>query len=148
MWPFDYRKRKYDRRYKAALVILLSEYMYARLDARQRAQVEAEMNQNFNRSDTPAAAWRRLQWDIISAFRAAAMERLGIEPTIPGLTWVELFRPWAHWRKWPQWPVTPGFDILPSWLVADFRPMDRATADAEAFLREFKERGADAPVAV
>lgn len=149
MWPIDhFRKRRYDRRYKAALVILVSEHMYARFDAAQRTRIDVEMNENFNRSDNPAATWRQVQWDIIAAFRAAAMERVGIEPTIPGLSWAELFKPWAHWRKWPQWPVMRGFDNRAAFLVLDFRQMDAATADAEAFLRKFEASGSSAPVAV
>jgi hypothetical protein len=120
--------------------------MYAQLDAAQRAQVDTEMNENFNRSDTPAAAWRQLQWDIIAAFRAAAMERLGIEPAIAGLSWAELFKPWEHWRKWPQWPVMRNFDNRPAYLVAHFRQMDRATTDAKAFLHSLKAGDSNVPV--
>jgi hypothetical protein len=137
MWPFDrLRKRKYDRRYKAALVVLLGKHMFAQLEAALKARVESEMNANFSRSNNPAAAWRR--WahpDYIAAFRAAAMERIGIEPPIPGLSWAQLFKPWAHWRKWPQWPLMRGFDNRAAWLVLDFRPMDKATHDAREFLR-------------
>jgi hypothetical protein len=137
MWPIDQlRRRRYHRRYKAALIVLLGAHMFPRLDPARRAQVEAEMSANFNRSDTPAAGWRRsAQWDTIAAFRAAAMEQVGIEPPIPGLSWSQLFAPWAHWRKWPQWPVMRNFDSRPAYAVLDFRPMDGATEDAKAVLR-------------
>jgi hypothetical protein len=137
MWPFDrLRKRKYDRRHKAALIVLLGAHMSTQLDAAQKARVESEMNANFNRSDTPAAGWQRwAQWDAIAAFRAAAMERVGIEPRIPGLSWSQLFKPWAHWRKWPQWPVMRDFDNRPAFVLLDFRLLDSATEDAKVFLR-------------
>ena len=95
MWQFDYfRKRTYERRYKAAIIVFLGAYMFERLDANQRARVEVELTENFNRTDTPDIAWRRIaKWDAIAAFRATAMDRVGIESTIPGLTWTHLFKP-------------------------------------------------------
>lgn len=137
MWPFSLlRKRTYDRRYKAAVVVLLGSKLFDRMDAAQRTRIELETNENFNRSDTPAVAWRKVaDQDVIAAFRAAAMERLGIELPIPALSWSQLFGPWAHWRKWPQRPLTRDFDNRPAFLLLDYRPMDAATADAEAYLR-------------
>ena len=137
MWLIDgLRQRKHDRRFKAATVVLLGAYMFDRLEPGERAQVEAEMNANFNRSDNPAAAWRRWgAWDVLAAFRAAAMERAGVELRIDGLSWSDLFKPWNHWRRLPMWPLMTGFDIRPAYLINDFRPMDAATLEAKEFLR-------------
>ena len=145
MWPFDiFRKRKYERRRKAALVVLLGTYMSKDLDAAQRACVETEMSQCFNRSDTPATGWRKWSsWDVLGAYRAAAMERCGIDPAVPDLSWSDLFGPWRQLPKWAQWPML-GFDFRPASLVLDFLPMHPATADAKAYLRS---RGLDIPEA-
>jgi hypothetical protein len=145
MWPFDIiRKRKYERRRKAALVVLLGTYMSKDLDAAQRGRVETEMSQCFDRSDTPAAGWMKgASWDVIGAYRAAAMERCGIDPATPDLSWSDLFEPWQQLPKWMQWPML-GFDFRPASLVLDFRPMHAATADAKAYLRS---HGVDIPEA-
>ena len=136
MWPLEVlRKRRYNRRYKAAMVVLLGAHMVERLDPEDRARVELELTENFKRSLEPPAAWKR--WardDVIAAFRAAAMERAGIQPVVVGLSWSELFKPWNFWRKWPQWPMR-GFDNRPAWLVFDYRAFDQATADASAYLK-------------
>ena len=114
------------------------------LDAGQKARVETEMSQCFNRSDTPAIAWRKWSsWDVIGAYRAAAMERCGIEPAKAGLSWSDLFGPWRQLPRWMQWPML-GFDFRPEFLVLDFRPMHAATTDARAYLRS---RGFDIPEA-
>ncbi len=139
MWPFkQIRQRRYERRYKAAMVVLLGTYMGDSLSSDERLLVESEMDANLNRSDMPAVAWRRLlgQSDLTGVYRAVAMEKAGIEPLVPALSWVELFAPWKNWRKVPGWPLAPGFDFLPTGLVYDFRPMDQATMDARAYLRE------------
>ena len=126
------------------MVVLLGEYMNGGLDAGQRARVETEMNDCFNRSDTPADAWNKsVSWDILAAYRAAAMQRCGIEPPIPGLSWSSLFEPWRQLPKWMQWPML-GFDFRPASLVLDFRPMNQATSDARAFLRNNGMRIPDA----
>ena len=136
MWPFDhFRKRKYTRRYKAALVVLLGVYAFERLSVSEKARAELETTENFRRSLEPPAAWKRwAQWDVIAAFRATAMERIGIEPGIVGLSWPDLLRPWNHWRKWSRWPLR-NFDGRAAFLVMDFSSVNKATADAKAFLR-------------
>jgi hypothetical protein len=136
MWPIDrLRKRKHDRRLKAAVVVLLGAYLSERLDAGQRAKVESELNDLLNESDNPAAAWRRwARWDVLAAYRAAAMQRAGVKPPIPE-TWEQLFAPWNHWGKWPVWPMGRRYDIRPAYLVYDYRPMNAATLEAKEYLR-------------
>jgi len=139
MWPFNrFRQRRYERRYKAAMVVLLGTYMMERLSPEQQARVESEVDANLNRSDTPARAWRR--WagrsDFMGACRAVGMQKAGIAPPVATLSWRALFEPWASSRKMSMWPILPGFDVLPLRLVLDFRPMNQATVDARAYLRE------------
>ena len=135
MWPFDQiRKRRYDRRYKAALIVFLGAYQFSRLDEAQKALVEAEMNADLIRSGSVAAFWKKhAPWYNIAAYRAAAMDRIGISSPIPNGAWIHLFRPWALWTKLPQWPM-PKFDPRPFVALSEFRPMDEATKDAMAFL--------------
>jgi hypothetical protein len=138
MWPIDaIRKRTHDRRFKAALVVFLGEYLVERLEPEQKARIEAEMNANFNRTDNPAVAWRRwADWAVLAAFRATAMERAGIEPQIAGLSWSELLRPWRLSRNVPPIvPFTPSIDARAASLVNDFHAMDTATIEAKEFLR-------------
>jgi hypothetical protein len=139
MWPFDQlQRRRYERRYNAALIVFLGAYIFSRLDAAQKATVEAEMRANLNRSGTPAVAVRK--WgsgDFLAACRAAAMERVRVEIPIPGLSWSQLFRPWAFWNKWPRWwPdwLLPRFDGRAGGALLDFRLTDQATDDAKQFL--------------
>jgi len=135
MWPFDLmRKRQYDRRYKAALIVYLGAYEFSRLDAEKKALVEAELNADLIRSGSVASFWKRnMPWYNIAAFRAAAMDRIGLSSAIPDVAWIQLFRPWALWTKLPQWPG-PKCDLRPFVALKMFRPMDQATKDAEAFL--------------
>jgi hypothetical protein len=144
MWPFDQlRARKYKRRYHAALIVLLGTYMPRRLTADQRRQVESEVDANMNRTPQPAAAWRKGGGpDQIAAFRAAAMQKVGIAPLAAGLSWERLFEPWSFWRIRTAWPDLRAFDMLPISVNTDYRPMHPATADARAFLRE---NGLDVP---
>ena len=136
MWPFDQmRERKYDRRYKAALLVHLATRMFEQLDSVGQARVEAEVVEGLRRAPGPGAAgipWA--QWHVRAALRAAAMERLGIKPTIPALTWAQLFMPWNRWNRLPQWPLW-RYDARPLFLIRDYLPMERATTDAKAFLR-------------
>jgi hypothetical protein len=146
MWPLDHiRKRRYDRRYKAALIVLLGKYMFDSLSPEQRQRIESEVDSNFNRSTFPAAAYRRTfgSSPFLSASRAAAMQVLGIPPPT-GMTWQQLFEPWSFWRVRHIWPDLRGCDMAPGYVDNDYRAMDRATADARAFLRQ---RGLDVPEA-
>jgi hypothetical protein len=134
MWPFNLiRKRQYDRSYKTALIVFLGAYQFSRLNVEQKGRVEAEMNADLIRSGSVAAFWKKnMPWYHIAAFRAAAMDRIGLPVAISHVTWVQVFRPWALWTKLPQW--RPKCDPRPFVALLEFRPMDQATKDAEAFL--------------
>jgi len=145
MWPINViRKRSRDRRFKAALVVLLGQYTVDRLPPEQRARVEAEMDADFNRTDTPAVAARRcLGWADLAASRATAMERAGIEPVVAGLSWSELLRPWRFSRNVPAIvPFTPQWYGRAGALMNDFHVMGAATIGAKQFLRA---NGIDVP---
>jgi hypothetical protein len=137
MWPFDFlRKHNYERRYRAALIVYLGAHMGDLLSDAQRASVEADMDSNFKGSTFPAAAWHRSnRWYAMAAFRAAAMERVGIQPPIMGLSWAQLFQPWSRGKNVTLLPGLPEFDRRAIDLVRDFRVIDTATEDAITFLR-------------
>ena len=140
MWPLDaLRRRKYLRRYKAALVVLLGTYTYDRLTTDQRGQVELKAMDFLSQSEYAAVPSRAPLFarpnPAASAFRCAAMESLGIPPLVQSLTWEDLFQPWGFWRIRKVWPYPRPIDFLPFNLAQDFRPMDKATADAREFLR-------------
>ena len=125
-------------------MVFLGQYTVDRLPPEQRARVEAEMDADFNRTDTPAVAARRcLAWADLAASRATAMERAGIEPVIAGLSWSELLRPWRFSREVPPIvPFTPPWDGRAGALMNDFHVMDAATIEAKQFLRA---NGIDVP---
>ena len=109
--------------------------MFEKLAPNDKARVESEVNDNFNRTDTPAVASRAvLKSDVMAAFRAAAMDRLGLQPSVPDLSWSQLFKPWSLWRKVPEWP-RKAYDSRVDVLIYDYHPFDPATADARTFLR-------------
>lgn len=109
--------------------------MFEDLPADEKLRVESEVDDNFNRTDTPAIAYRvNLNSDDLAANRAAAMDRLGLQPSIPNLSWTQLFEPWRFWRKIPEWPRKAS-DDRPFRLVYDYHWLDSATLDAKNYLR-------------
>ena len=83
MWPFDrFRKRKHDRRYRAALVVYLGTYLPDRLDAETRRRVEIEVTRIIDGWSESGAAFRRwAPWKAWGSARAVAMANIGVEPT-------------------------------------------------------------------
>ena len=137
MWPLTFiTRRKYTRRHNAALVVLLGAHVFENLPLEQRACVEAEVDTNFNKSDTPAVAWRSvLKSDAIAAHRAVAMERLRFSLDFDDLSWSELLEPWRLWRKIPEF-TGRIYDSRADVLLSDYRLYHPATEDAKALLRE------------
>lgn len=138
MWPFDwFGQRRYKLRHKAALIVLLGQYLQNDLPPEDRERIEAEMDANFKQESWPPSLERRLLGDseYMAAYRASAMDRLGIEPRIPAITWAELFRPWSFWRSRRVWPIETKADLRAPCVGQHFFPMDKATADARALLR-------------
>ena len=131
MWPFEsLRKRKHQRRFNAAVIVLLGKYMFERLDAALRAKIDAEVDRELGRvPQAPAAIRAPAGWDYLGSLRALAMARLGIEPTVEGLDWSALLRPWRPW-------LLPWYDTRPIQVVMDFHVTDEATYAAKEFLRQ------------
>jgi hypothetical protein len=132
MWPLDvFRRRKYDRRYRAALVVYLGTYMPDVLDTANRQRVEAEVRRLSKGFVDGSAAFRKwAPWESWGALRAVAMAHLSIEPSIPGLSWGELLRGWPK-----RDPLFGSWDSRASWLLFDFSSAGQAAADAREFLR-------------
>ncbi len=137
MWPFTIiAERKYRRRYNAAIVVLLGAHVFENLASERRASVEAEVNNNFDKSDTPAIASRRVfEPDAMTAHRAAAMDRLGFDLNFDNLSWSQLLEPWRMWRKIPEF-TGRIYDSRADMLLNDYRLTHSATEDAKQLLRD------------
>ena len=135
MWLVDrFAQRKYNRRYHAALVVLLGTVLFEGLGDKDRARVEVDVDDNFNRTDTPAIATRRLLGqDLIAAHRAVAMARLDVKLPFCELSWEQLLKPWRGWKKVPEF-TGRVYDSRADALVNDYRIFDSATSDARKFL--------------
>jgi hypothetical protein len=115
--------RRYRRRYHAAIAIYLAVDTYQQLDPATQAAVDKKVNELCLWADysLPSPAMQRVaHWDLLASARAMAMAHLGIPPDVPGLAWTRLFHPFAFGGQR---------------FLMDFRPMDKATLDAKAFLR-------------
>ena len=138
MWLLNLlSKRAYERRLKAALLVLLGAYLHASLSLDEQQRVEEELSQNIQRSGDPPDVWKKwYPWWRIAAFRAAAMEKAKVSLPLPGYTWADLFQPWRKWAWFnPVPPFLKGFDPRPLFVLLDFRLMSDATADAKQLLR-------------
>jgi len=141
IWPFSVlQRRKYDREFNAALIVLLGTYRFARLSAEEKARVDREVNDILKVDPdyvSDIRQWRAL--DSIGAFRGIAMARLGIATGISGPAWQEMLRFWeetfldlAIWER----------DMRTGFVLWDYRAGSTATADAKRYLRQ---HGLDIP---
>jgi len=139
------RARRDDRRFSAALIVLLGHYFYARLSAAERARVDEEVTSNL-RGDTwmvPSQFWANANWAGVAVERALAMARLKIEPRAHGATWDELLRRFPkeflgqrEGLKLDYWPEKPRpWDSRSEFIWPNFWPHDPATSRAKDFLR-------------
>ena len=73
MWPLDLlRRRTYKRQYNAAVAVFLGSYGLDRLSADERSRVEAQVEQNFDKSIYgPKVA--EFRGDLLAAECAAAV---------------------------------------------------------------------------
>ncbi|GEM_PF-3731094 len=138
VWPFSlFHKRIYERRFRAALVVLLGAHMFELLDSAQKSRVDTEVNKMLTLSPIPPASHRRWAvWYVRAAYRAVAMSQLGIEPVVDSLSWKELIRPPSLMYRFQR------FDVRPLQVWTDYYLFDRATVDAKVFLRK---KGLDVP---
>ena len=121
MWPFSYlRKRRYQRAFDAALLVLLAAHTFSRLSTPDQSRVDRQVDEILKKTVVPPAAHRR--WappDVRALYRAEAMVTRGIEPAIAGYSWNHLMR---HWR------------LMPETVWLDYHPYAKPTFDAEAEL--------------
>src|SRR5262245_4483330 len=89
MWPLDtIRAKRRRRRYEVALALLAAEATYQSLERPARARVEGMMARIAQQVGLfPAEHRRWAPWAQRNAFRAEAMQRLGIAPIGEGVTW-------------------------------------------------------------
>jgi hypothetical protein len=136
-WPLTaLRFGTYRRRYHAALIVFLGQQTFEKLAPQDRIRVDADVDENWRGTDTPVVAHRKLiPPDLLSADRAAAMDRLGIPPCVAALTWKELFEPWRYWRR-ISWASGRRVDDRADCVIMDYRIYHPANDDARKFLRE------------
>ncbi len=139
-WPLTVlHRRRYDRAYAAAVVVLVGYYGYSHLSATDQARVDAEVKAQLSlATDGFPHQW---VWYAIGSLRALAMAKLGIDP-------VALEAPWnALLKRWPptvadsfylSGPISPsgkyvmrGFNVM-----LDYHPFGLATEAAKASLRQ------------
>ena len=126
----------YRRRYHAALIVLVGDQTFEKLSPADRIRVDEDVDQNWRGTDMPPAAWRTITPpDVMSADRAAAMDRLGIAPCIAAVTWKELFEPWWYLRS-VRLAGGGRVDERAGWAMMNYRMFDQATEDAKKFLRD------------
>ena len=126
----------YRRRYHAAMIVLLGHQTFDKLAPQDRIRVDQDVDENWNGTDTPAVAYRKLiPPDMLCAERAAAMDRLGIPPCIAAVTWKELFEPWRYWRR-IRWASGRKVDERAGFAIMNYRIFHPANEDAKKFLQE------------
>ena len=123
MWPLDsIRAKRSRRRYEVALALFAAEATYESLDRAARTKVEGMIVRITRQVGLfPAEHRRWAPWALRNAFRAEAMQRLGIAPIGEGITW----------------PAFVGASLMRSavglWAF-DYRGNDPATAEASHHL--------------
>ena len=114
----------YERRYRAALGILLSLYVFPRLGALDISRVDTELIEIYK--PFGIYPWWRFRQDNLetnmAADRALAMWNLEIPTHVPGITWDNVMH-----------KVHKG---QPALLKLDFGPFDAATDEALRFLKQ------------
>jgi hypothetical protein len=132
MWPFSiFRRRKYERECKAAVLVFLGTYLYERLTAVEKAQVESEVADMLTGINIEGRTGYASSWETAGAYRAMAMAHLGIG-LFAGLSWPDLLRPW---KDRPSLLELPEADTRIANFLWDYHPIGQATDDAKAFLR-------------
>jgi hypothetical protein len=111
-----------ERRYRAALAVLMGFHAYEALDGKQRESVDRELVEIFK--PFGIYPWWRFRIDVspiaMAAERAIAMARLGLPTQVAGVTWRDALHPW-HMSS-------------PGQLSLDFRAYTTAVDEAADFL--------------
>lgn len=89
MWPFSVmRRHRYERRYRAARLVMLGQYTYARLTpAQQRAVRDRDRQYLLLTAAAWAAKWHEKLPEIFHPDYVVAMKSLGIPPAVSGERW-------------------------------------------------------------
>lgn len=89
MWPFSVlRRHKHERRYRAARLMMLGRYTYARLTPDERRAVRDRDRQYLLKSGAAwAAKWPEKFPERFSLSYVVAMKSLGIPPAVTGEQW-------------------------------------------------------------
>ena len=139
-WPFTVlHRRRYDRAYAAAVVVLVGYYSYAYLSATDRARVDAEVKAQLRlAADGFPHQW---VWYVIGALRALAMAKLGIDPVAVKVPWNTLLQRWPPTLAdsfYVSGPIPPSGKYVMRGLnvVTDYHPFGVATEAAKASLRQ------------
>lgn len=89
MWPFSVlRRHKHERRYRAARLVMLGRYTYARLTPDERRAVRDRDRQYLLTTGAAwAAKWHEKFPERFSLSYVVAMKSLGIPPAVTGERW-------------------------------------------------------------
>lgn len=118
MWPFTFiAKRSYRRHVDAAFAILIARNTYEALPLCERAKVEEKVAGILSLTTIPYATHQtNSNWVNKSAYHAAALYRLGIEPSTPAVAWTNVLR--------IRWIRNPAF------ITLNFQEFSEATDEA------------------
>jgi hypothetical protein len=148
MWLFDIlRRRRYERRYRAARTILLGQYTYSRLSTGQQEAVRERDIQFWTACGVAnASVFRRLPRRFFGSY-VVAMKSLGIAPAVGNESWdvpayVEMSA--VAPKDAVRLGVRDGSDVgrYCFKLLRDYRFRDPATEEAR---RDLIALGADIP---
>jgi len=125
---FKERKQmRHQRRVRSAVVVLLSEHVFAQLSAEQQARVDLAVIAEYRkywmfawwmrRSDNPP--------DTVAVDRAYAMQRMAIPTGVVSLSWSDVLPPRTNYREFMYQDIG----------VNDFVRFDPATDEAISYLR-------------
>src|SRR4051812_31386862 len=95
MWPFSViARRRYNRRYRAALAVFTGAHVFPRLSVEEKTRVEDEVNRLcWQGLVTPGQHRRWATWSGRAALRVIAMNRIGISLPVQGLLWEMMLPP-------------------------------------------------------
>ena len=126
MWPFDaLRRRRFQRRYHAALVVYLAAYTYPRLSPADQQRIDREIEPYYERN-TGFSAYEFKAFLPVSfkaAFWATVMNDLSIPPAVAGEQWTLPKKRWWADRL-----------AAAHRLVANFRPYNPITNEVRDHL--------------
>lgn len=128
------RRRKFQRRYRAARALLLAQYTFSRLDAARKADVLDRVNSYYSAvGELPARPSRGSNGLFWPSYLMLSMHSLGIDPALDGEHWPlpeEFRRQPPRQSLWTLFPQPPGLFRIADRLALDYRLFDPATEEA------------------